>query len=519
VVDPSNTADLVLANSNVLTMDPAKPQGRSLAVRKGKILIVGDTDRLKDLQNYHTTVIDLKGKTILPGFIDAHLHFRALAESLTTISLEPKSGIRSISDINDRIHRQALKLPSGEWIRANGYNEALLAEDRHPNRWDLDKAAPDHPVKLTHRSGRAHVLNSRGLESTGINNETDDPPEGIIDRDLENGDPTGVLWGLGDFLSRRIPSLDEKVLSHGAMLAEHRLLSHGITSFHDASARNNRERWQWFEKLKADGHIRPGVTMMLGLEGLKQHQEKEFQTQIDENSLSLGGVKIIIDETTGALNPSQEELNDIVLAIHRAGRQVILHAIEESAIEAAVKAITRALEMFPRMDHRHRVEHCSVCPPDLTRKLASTGIVVVTHPAFIYYSGDRYLQTVPLTQQKHLYPISSLFKAGVHVAAASDSPIVGTNPLAGIYGAVTRLTESGKGVLVEERILVQKAIRMYTELSAMSSFKDKVRGTITPGKWADFAVLSADPLKVPEEEIKDIKVEMTIIGGEVVWSG
>lgn len=511
-------ADLILVNSNVLTMDPAKSRGRSLAVRNGKILVVGDTDLLKDLQNRHTTIIDLRGKTILPGFIDAHLHFRALAESLITISLEPKTGIRSISDINDRIHRQALKLPPGEWIRASGYNEVYLAENRHPNRWDLDKVTPDHPVKLTHRSGHAHVLNSRGLKFTGIDRETDDPREGIIDRDLESGDPTGVLWGLGDFLSRRIPPLDEKELSQGVMLAERRLLSHGITSFHDASTRNNRERWQWFENLKTDGYIKPRVTMMLGLEGLKQHQEKEFLTQVDENSLSLGGVKIIIDETTGALNPSQEELNDIVLTVHRTGRQLIIHAIEESAIEAAVKAVTRALRMFPRMDHRHRIEHCSVCPPALARKLASLGIIVVTHPAFIYYSGDRYLQTVTPMQQRYLYPISTLFKAGVCVAAASDSPIVDINPLAGIYGAVTRLTETGKEVLTEEGITVEKAIRMYTEFSAMSSFRDKVTGTISPGKWADFTVLSADPFEVPQDAIKDIKVEMTIIGGEVAWS-
>ena len=514
----SGKADLILVNANVLTMDPEKPRDRSLAVQNGKVLLVGDGDQVEDLQNRRTRIIDLGGRTVLPGFIDAHLHFRALAESLVIVSLEPKAGIRSITDINDRIHRQALELRPGEWIRAGGYNEAYLAENRHPNRWDLDAAAPEHPVKLTHRSGRAHVLNSRALELIGIHRETDDPSEGIIDRDLESGDPTGVLWGLGDFLSRKIPPLGEAALRRGVAEAQNRLLTHGITSFQDASARNNRERWDWFGNLEAGGLIKPRVTMMLGLEGFRQHQQEAFAARVEESDLSLGSVKIIIDETTGVLNPGQEELNDIVLAIHRAGRQVAMHAIEEPAIEAAAKAIGRCLQVLPRSDHRHRIEHCSVCPPLLIEELAALGMYVVTHPAFVYYSGDRYLKTVSSAQQKSLYPISSLLDAGVRVAAASDAPIVDTNPFAGVYGAVTRRADTGNVVLSKEGIAVHEALQMYTQASAMASFKEASTGTISTGKWADFAVLSDDPFDVSKEAIQHIEVEMTIIGGEVAWS-
>ena len=203
--------DLLLVNGTILTMDPIQFGGKAIAVRDGKILAVDDDGRLKAFKSATTQVIDLKRRTILPGFIDVHLHFRALAESLVTIPLNPESDVKSISNILDRIRQETQTLPRGTWIRAGGYNEVYLREQRHPDRRDLDKAAPHHPVKLTHRSGHAHVLNSLGLKLIGINRQTDDPQEGIIDRDLESGEPTGMLWGLNDFLSKRISKNYRKI--------------------------------------------------------------------------------------------------------------------------------------------------------------------------------------------------------------------------------------------------------------------------------------------------------------------
>jgi predicted amidohydrolase YtcJ len=207
----------------------------------------------------------------------------------------------------------------------------------------------------------------------------------------------------------------------------------------------------------------------------------------------------------------------MVFRIHQSGFQACLHAVEEKAVEAACSAIEYALRKFPKPDHRHRIEHCSVCPPSLARRLAALGIMVVTQPSFIYYSGDRYLQTVPAEEIKHLYPIRTLLKSGVKVAASSDCPIAPANPLMGIYAASSRMTETGEAVLSEEKITPEEALRMYGEYAARATFDERMKGSISLGKLADLVVLNGDPTTVPIDEIKDIKVEMTILNGEIVW--
>jgi predicted amidohydrolase YtcJ len=264
--------DLILLNADVLTMDDNRPKAREVAIKDGLIEAVGEEDDLKGLVSPGTEVKDLGGKTILPGFIDAHLHLRALAESLVTLNIAPASGVSSISHIQERIRHQALKLPPGTWIRAGGYNEIYLSERRDPNRWDLDAAAPRHPVKLTHRSGHAHVLNSLALTYIGISKETPDSETGIIDRDLETGEPTGLLHGMGDFLAEVVPPLDEAQLDQGVKLANQELLSSGITTFQDASSRNDIERWRSLENWQRDGSLQCRVLMMLGSKGFEEYQ-------------------------------------------------------------------------------------------------------------------------------------------------------------------------------------------------------------------------------------------------------
>ena len=207
----------------------------------------------------------------------------------------------------------------------------------------------------------------------------------------------------------------------------------------------------------------------------------------------------------------------MMLRIHQSNLQVALHAIEESTIEAACSVLEGVLQRFPRLGHRHRIEHCSVCQPGMAERLASLGVVVVTQPAFIYYNRERYLKTVPEKQLRHLYPIATLLKAGVKVAASSDCPVVPPNPLIGIYAAVSRRAETGETVLPQECISPLEALRMYTEDAAYASFEEAIKGSIAPGKVADLVILSADPTALSSKEIKDLEVVMTIIGGDIVW--
>lgn len=488
-------SDLYITNASIVTMDPDFPRADTLAIKDGRILAVGARDKLEGLLNIRTGVVDLNGKTVLPGFIDAHLHLRALAESLVTLNISPGNGVSSIAHIQERIHRESFRHPPGTWIRAGGYDETFLEEQRDPNRRDLDAAAPDHPVKLTHRSGHAQVINTRALTLLNITIETPDPSGGLMERDLETGEPTGVFFGQGDFLSSLIPPLAKGQLDQGVKLANQVLIKAGITSFQDASSRNDVERWRSFEGWKADGFLDSRVVIMLGWKGFEEYQSSQFPMTKDKNQLKPGGVKIVLDETTGKLFPTQEELNEVVLSIHKAGQQAAIHALEETAIEAACNAIEQAQRIYPRKDLRHRIEHCSVCPPDLAERIASSGIMVVSNPAFIYFSGERYLKSVNPSQLKNLYPFGTLMKNGVSLAAGSDAPIAPVNPLAGIYGAITRKSKSGGIVLEKEKISVYEALAMVTGMAARSSFDEQQKGMIAPGNWPTWWSCAIIPLR------------------------
>ena len=511
------SADLILYNANVLTLDPDLPRAELVAVRKGKVLRVSTNRTVTELRDAGTRVVDCHGKTILPGLNDAHCHVVAFAESLLIPDFSP-TAMHSISDIQNGIRQLSRSIPMGNWIRAGGYNEFYLAEKRHPTRWELDEAAATHPVKLTHRSGHAHVLNSLGLAVTGICNETPEPAGAMIERDLETGEPNGLLYGMGDYLYDVMPPLDESKLEEGIELASQRLLSWGVTSVQDASPHNDYRRWGAFQRWKSRELLKPRVTMMVGAEALSQCQEQELSPKAGDSQLRLGAAKIVLDETKGQLNPPQAELDQRVLALHQSGYQVALHAVEETTVEAACSSLEEALRRYPRANHRHRIEHCSVCTQAMAKRLGVLQAMVVTQPAFIYYSGERYLETVPDERLRHLYPVATLIQAGVKVAASSDCPVVPPNPLDGIYAAVSRTAESGRSVLPKERITASQALWMYTVGAAYASFEEDIKGSLVPGKLADLVVLSGDPTQVGPEEIKDLEVEMTVVGGQVVWA-
>lgn len=510
-------ADLILYNANVLTLEPRRPRAGLVAVKGQKIIWVGTNDDREEFKGPKTPKIDCQGRTLVPGFNDAHCHIFAFAASLLSVDCSPSS-VSSIADIQALIRGQAQKLPRGSWIRAAGYNEFYLAEKRHPSRWDLDQAAPEHPVKLVHRSRHACVLNSLALSLAGISGESPEPPGGIIERDLETGEPNGLLLEMEAYIEKVVPPLSEEEFEKGIGLANEKYLSLGITSLQDATVHNRMREWHTFQRLREGGKLVPRLSLMMGFDALAELIEMGFSPRYGDNGMRLGAAKIVLDQTTGLLHPSQEVLDEQVLQAHQAGFQVAIHAIEEGPIEAAAKAVEHVLNQIPKRDHRHRIEHCSVCPPPLLERLRDARLIVVTQPAFVYYSGERYLATVPQGQLPWLYRIGSFLKNGLMPAAGSDSPVVPNNPLVGIYAAVTRKAETGEELVPQERLSPFEALEMYTQAAAYASFEEEVKGSIAVGKLADFALLSGDPTEVPAEEIKEIQVEMTIIDGRVVWS-
>ena len=509
-------SDLILMNANVITMNPALPRARLVRVSNGTIASLSMDKTPGESKRPTAEMIDCGGKTVVPGFIDAHCHLVSYGDSFMTLDFGPRN-VSSISDMQNMIREAARGLPPGTWIKGRGYNEFYLAEKRHPTRWDLDAVSPAHPVRITHRSGHAHLLNGLALQIVGISVETEDPPGGMIDRDISTGEPTGLLYGMGETIVQFVPPTDSDRADHGIRLAGEALSAFGITSVHDTSSRNDAGRLDLFRNWRKQGLLPQRIIMALGREAFQRHEGGGPGGFEGDDHVSVQGVKIIIDEITGRLNPDQSELNEVVSRIHQSGFQAILHAIEENAIASACAAIEHALEVYPRPDHGHRIEHCSVCPPDLARRIASAGITVVTQPGFVYYNGERYLRTVPEEDLRCLYPVATLMRHGVIVAGSSDFPVVSPNPLIGIYGAVSRRSERGESVLPGEKITPIQALSLFTINAAKAARMETTRGSILPGKLADLAILSGDPTALPEEAIKDVTVDMTIIGGQVVW--
>jgi len=505
------SADLILKNANVITMDPDCPSAKLVAIKGNKILAVGGGEMLEGVRGAKTRVIDCQGRTLVPGFNDAHCHLFSFIRGLHSLDLSPSS-VSSIAGIKAVIRRHAQNLPTGSWISGSGYNEFYLAEKRHPDRRDLDEAAPDHPVILTHRSLHACVLNSLALSLAGITREMPEPAGALIERE-ENGEPNGLLFEMVGYLREKVvPPLSDDELAEGIAKASEHYLSLGITSLQEASVTNNLARWQALKRFKDSSRLKSRVFMMFGLDALSQFQEANLNFGAGDSHLRLGGVKLMLSEATRL-----PELKQQAFLAHEAGFPLAIHCVEPVTVEAAIAALEYLDNELPRPERRQRLEHCSECPPPLLERLIKLGAMVVTQPPFLYYSGERYLATIPPARRKWLYRFKSFLDGGLVVAGSSDSPVVPDNPLVGIYGAVTRRAQSGQEVSPEEAVSAEQALEMYTTNAAYASFEGDIKGSITAGKLADMVVLSADPLKSPPEQIKDIRVELTILDGRVVW--
>ncbi len=504
--------DVILKNANIITMDAAQPRAELIGVSDDSIFFIGSNDEAARLTGRSTKVIDCAGKTVVPGFNDAHLHLFSLIRKLTSLDLSPDK-VRSIADIKEVIRKVATSKPPGSWISGTDYNEFYLEGKRCPTRRDLDEVAPLHPVVLSHRSLHACVLNSKALKLAGITKETPELPGARIERDLKTGEPNGVLINMLGFIrSHVLPPFSEEELAEGVALADEYFLSHGITSFQEATVSNDLKRWESVCDIKLNADLLSRITVMAGMDYFNDFKKRGLITGSGDNLMQLGAVKVMLE-----VEPEQAELNKLALDIHKAGFQLAFHAIDERTIAGVVTALEYVNQYSPVAGRRHRIEHCGECPPPLLERIKKLGLVIVTQPAFIYYSGERYLATVAPSQLPWLYRIKAPLDKGIVVAGSSDAPVVPANPLVGIYAAVTRQAESGQTLQPEERITTEQALSLYTINAAYSSFEEKTKGSIAPGKLADIVILSGDPTRIPPEKIKDIKVEMTMIGGEVVW--
>ena len=515
----TTSPNTVFKNANVITMDPARPRARFVAVAGDRVAYAGGEADLKQAIGPGTRVVDCGGKTLIPGFNDSHCHIFSFIRKQLTIDLS-YPGVRSISDIKEAIRRKVQATPPGQWINGSDYSDFYLAEKHHPTRRDLDEVSPNNPVVISHRSLHGCVLNSLALKLAGIRMDTPEPPGASIHRDATTGEPDGILFDMLGYIRYKVmPPLSDSELEQGVKAADRAFISQGITSLQDATITNEVRRWHIYGRFKEKGLLKSRIYMMTGADQIAHFREAGLDFRAGDDSLRMGGLKIVLGEATGQLFPSQPDLNRYVLDAHRAGCQVAIHAVQPTTVEAALNALEYAIGQVPRPNHRHRIEHCAECAPSLFERVKKLGIVVSMQPPFLYYSGERYLAEIPAEEIRWLYRVKSFLDAGVVVAAGSDTPVVPNNPLAGIYSAVVRKSVAGKDLSPEERIPAEQALALYTSHAAYASFDENVKGSIAAGMLADLVLLSGDPTRVEPEAIIEIKVLKTVVGGEVVWEG
>ncbi len=519
----ANGETLALVNVKAVTMRREQSHTEAVMVVGDRIAAVGDNSDIRRLAPANTKIVDCRGLTLLPGFNDAHCHLPGLARRLQDLDCSPnalsKKGKPSIVALASAVRKRASSRPPGGWVRGYGYDDLQMAEGRHPNSWDMDAAAPSHPVWLEHRSGHASVLNSLALELAGIRRETPDPPGGVIERLPETGEPTGTLFEMQSFLRQRLGNTRSPSEFEDGMRAAGQLLnSYGITSAQDAGADNGLERWRSFRQLQSVGALSCRITMFAGAGRIQELCGANLSYSSGGNRLRLGHAKIMLTLTSGALSPSAQELTEMVADAHRRGFPVAIHCIEEEAIAAAVKALTEGRQ--PGIVDR--LEHCAEGVPELVDAVRMGGATVVTNPGFLFHNGASYRENVEPRLLPHLYPAGALHRAGVAVAFGSDAPVIDPHPWAAIYSAVTRRAGDGNPLHCDDgaiqKVTTEEALRMYTIAAAEAEGTSDEKGDITPGKLADMTLVNAEPLTVEPEDLPGIETVMTIVSGTVVWS-
>ena len=496
-------------------MDPGRPQAEAVALAGERIVAVGSNANIRRLASASASTIDCQGRTLLPGFNDAHIHLPGLARRLQDLDCSPRY-VPSVSALQQLIRRRTDSLPSGGWVRGFGYDDLRLSERRHPGRQDLDATAPHHPVWLQHRSGHASVLNSLALKAANIHRETPDPPGGVIERDPSTGEPTGVLLECESFLRQRLGRIRRTEEFDDGMRAAGRLLaSYGITSVQDAGADNGVERWETLRRLWSDGGLPCRITMFAGIRRLNELADAGLSYGSGDDGLRLGHAKIILTLTSGKLHPSPAELKEMILLAHGMGFPVAIHCIEEAAIAAAAAM----LAVYREPQFRDRIEHCAEGTPELTEAVRRSGALVVTQPGFVYHNGMSYRENVEPRLRPHLYPAGGLARAGVATAFGSDAPVIDPNPWPAIYSAVTRRASDGKSLADadQQAVSVEQALQMYTLEAARAESMEGEKGSIVAGNLADLILVDSDPLSVDRELLPDIGTIMTIVGGSVIW--
>ena len=537
------SADTVYLNATVITMN-GDETAQAVAVRDENIIAVGTDKNISRLIGTDTHVVNLGGKTMLPGFYAAHDHFPGSGSvAVTSVDLNspPIGQVSTMEELISALRERASTTPTGEWIRGSGYDDTLLAEQRHPTREDLDAASSEHPIFIAHTSGHLGVANSLALELADLTSSTPDPPGGVIQRDPNTGELNGVFEESGGLVSRLIPPPTREQQLEALRWAVQDYVEDGVTTAviaggNSRSLTNLRlardEGILAFRIITMMSRSNPGEPIPVEAAGLGSH--------FGDHWLKVGAIKIVQDGSNqgytgyftepyhtpfngdadyrGYPRRSRDDLTTMVNSLHREGYQIAIHANGDAAIDDVIHAFREAQDAYPRPDARHRIEHCQMVRPDQLDAIAELGLSPSFFVGHVFYWGDRHRDIfMGPDRAAGISALSSAADRGIRFTVHDDTPVTPVNPLQLVWVSVNRFTRSGETLGPEERVSPLQALRAITIDAAWQNFEEASKGSIEPGKLADLVVLSANPLTVEPEAIVDIQVLETIVGGRSVF--
>jgi len=535
------TGDVLFANGLVRTLAdaPAPETAEAVLVRNGTVQSVGAYEILRERAGGDAREIDLAGATLLPGFVESHNHFLSSGQAFAQVDLRG-SVCGSIPEMQRLLGERVAATPAGEWVIGRGYDQTLLAENRHPTRHDLDAASTDHPIVIFHISYHGLVANSLALQRAGVDANTADQPGGEILRD-EHGAPSGVLLESPamSLVSGIMPEATVDGMRASLGLARDQFMPRGVSTVHDALIRTRDEIDAYAAAMSA-GELPMRAYLMIApdlydgdLEG--QSGDIGLSYGLPPNRLVAGPVKFFQDGaiqayTAALTQPYFDEperygvkiyepaaLAEMVRNHHLAGRQIAIHGNGDAAIDDILDAYEAALTERPREDHRHRIEHCQTARQDQLERMARLGVVSSVFANHLWYFGDRHLSRfLGPERAERMEPLASMAQLGIRWGLHSDCPVTEVNPLLGIWLAVNRRTSGGQPIGEAEKVSVEQALRGFGPDAAFLGFQEGNLGQIAPGFHADFVVVSGDPV-ADAESIKDLSIVATVIDGDVTY--
>ncbi len=545
-VPTGEPGDLIYINGNIITIEDELPIASSVAVKDGRIIGVSDQSLEPIHKGDSTLIIDLKGKTLLPGFVDAHSHF-SLAMSMVrqaNLSSPPVNSNKSIDDIIQtlRTHRETYNIQKGEWIIGWGYDPDLLENKRHPNKFDLDIAFPDNPVFLAHVSGHMAVVNSKTLSQIGIDEQTDDPPGGVIIRLQNTKEPSGLLQESAVYLAYN--NMPRPTSEQSMVLIDEiqdLYASYGITTAQDGLT--DYKTYQFYKLASKAGKLNLDLEILASFKDARTYfKEAVDDFGKDQNGLRLAGLKIVSDgspqgktaffsdpyltkvpgcsnDCRGFANLDQDQLKGLMSKCYTSGVQVFTHANGDGAIDLFLDTHQQILDSLPDLSNnlRNVIIHSQFVRPDQLDLYRKYNMIPAYFSNHAFFWGDVHIENLGEERASFLSPLKTSIDMGITCTNHTDYVVTPLNQLFLTWTAVNRTTRSGKVLGPDERLTPLEALKTITINSAYQHQQEKIKGSIKIGKYADFVILDKDPLTIDKEEIKDIAVIQTIKEGIVIY--